>query len=242
MHMLAYCLIGDYWWVSVLRPRLLKIQVRSKAEIKQPFPPLLISKKHKKANFICILVFGRYLWIFVHQNGNGNAFTSLRAAYEDTNSNATSCLIISQHFHNQRAVFYGSPDGSGRRSPTTQRIHRTYGGAPAISCASASRAPKRYTTSPALWRAQCSLDLCSTFAWPSLSKTATIWYHLGMFSGFFWWNNKTKAFELAISKQTLVLETCRYFLSNACQDVVIRGLVLNGYYRKNLFGIIIQPC
>ena len=109
-----------------------------------------------------------YLWIFVHQNGNDTAFTSLRAAYEDTNSNATSCLIISQHFHNQRAVFYGSPDRSGRRSPTTQRIHRTYGGAPAISCASASHAPKRYTTSPALWRAQCSLDLCSPFAYPSL--------------------------------------------------------------------------
>ena len=74
------------------------------------------------------------------------------------------CLIISQHFHNQRAVFYGSPDGSGRRSPTTQRIPRTYGGAPAISCASASHAPKRYTTSPALWRAQGSLNLRSTFA------------------------------------------------------------------------------
>ena len=55
MHMLAYCLIGDYWWVSVLRPRLLKIQVRSKAEIKQPFPPLLISKNHKKVNFICTI-------------------------------------------------------------------------------------------------------------------------------------------------------------------------------------------
>ena len=38
----------------MLPPRLLKIQVRSKAEIKQPFPPLLISKNHKKANFICI--------------------------------------------------------------------------------------------------------------------------------------------------------------------------------------------
>lgn len=38
----------------------------------------------------------------------GNAFTSLRAACEDTNSYATPCLIISQHFHNQRAVFYGS--------------------------------------------------------------------------------------------------------------------------------------
>ena len=53
---------------------------------------------------------------------------------------------------------------SRRRSPTMQRIHRIYGGAPAISCASASHAPKRYTTSPALWRAQGSLDLRSTFA------------------------------------------------------------------------------
>ena len=57
---------------------------------------------------------------------------------------------------------------SSRRSPTMQRIHRIYGGAPAISCASASHAPKRYTTSPALWRAQCSLNLRSTFAHPSL--------------------------------------------------------------------------
>ena len=55
-----------------------------------------------------------------------------------------------------------------RRSPTTQRIHRIYGGAPAISCASASHAPKRYTTSPALWRAQGSLNLRPSFARPSL--------------------------------------------------------------------------
>ena len=48
MHMLAYCLIGDYWWVSVLRPRLLKIQVRSKAEIKQPFPLSSYPKITKK--------------------------------------------------------------------------------------------------------------------------------------------------------------------------------------------------
>ena len=48
MHMLAYYLIGDYWWVSVLRPRLLKIQVRSKAEIKQPFPLSSYPKITKK--------------------------------------------------------------------------------------------------------------------------------------------------------------------------------------------------
>ena len=57
---------------------------------------------------------------------------------------------------------------NSRRSPTMQRIHRIYGGAPAISCASASHAPKRYTTSPALWRAQGSLNLRSPFAHPSL--------------------------------------------------------------------------
>ena len=62
---------------------------------------------------------------------------------------------------------------SRHRSPTTQRIHRTYGGAPAISCASASRAPKRYTTSPALWCAQGSLDLCSPFAHPLLALRLT---------------------------------------------------------------------
>ena len=83
---------------------------------------------------------------------------------------------------------------SSRRSHTTQRIHRIYGGAPAISCASASHAPKRYTTSPALWCAQCSLalrpsfarpslDLRLTFAHPSLSQTATIRYHFGMIFG-----------------------------------------------------------
>ena len=146
--------------------------------------------------------------IFVHQNGNGTVFSSLRAACEDTNSSTTPCLIISQHFHNQRAVFYGSPDGFptssrqvginydklGRRSPTTQRIHRIYGGAPAISCASASHAPKRYTTSPALWRAQGSLnlrpsfarpslDLRLTFAHPSLSQTATLRWLFGMVFG-----------------------------------------------------------
>ena len=85
-------------------------------------------------------------------------------------------------------------DKLGRRSPTMQRIHRIYGGAPAISCASASHAPKRHTTSPALWRAQCSLDLCSpfaqpsldlrlTFAHPSLSRTATLRWLFGMVFG-----------------------------------------------------------
>ena len=59
-------------------------------------------------------------------------------------------------------------DKLGRRSHTMQRIHRIYGGAPAISCASASHAPKRYTTSPALWRAKSSLNLRSSFARPSL--------------------------------------------------------------------------
>ena len=37
---------------------------------------------------------------------------------------------------------------SSRRSPTMQRIHRIYGGAPAISFASASHAPKRYMSYP----------------------------------------------------------------------------------------------
>ena len=83
---------------------------------------------------------------------------------------------------------------SSRRSPTMQRIHRIYGGAPAISCASASHAPKRYTTSPALWRAQGSLNLRSpfahpsldlrlTFAHPSLSRTATLRWLFGMVFG-----------------------------------------------------------
>ena len=83
---------------------------------------------------------------------------------------------------------------SSRRSPTTQRIHRIYGGAPAISCVSASHAPKRYTTSPALWRAQGSLnlrpsfarpslDLRLTFAHPSLSQTATLRWLFGMVFG-----------------------------------------------------------
>ena len=83
---------------------------------------------------------------------------------------------------------------NSRRSPTMQRIHRIYGGAPAISCASASHAPKRYTTSPALWRAQGSLDLRSsfalpsldlrlTFAHPSLSQTATLRWLFGMVFG-----------------------------------------------------------
>ena len=156
MYLIRWCLhahacILPYRWllVSISAPSPpTKNTSQEQGRNKTTVPPSPHIQKSQKSKFYLHMVFGQYLWIFVHQNGNGNAFTSLRAAYEDTNSNATSCLIISQHFHNQRAVFYGSPDGSGRRSPTTQRIHRTYGGAPAISCASASRAPKRYTTSP----------------------------------------------------------------------------------------------
>ena len=193
------------------------------------------------------------------------------------------CAMAVQTGSRQVGINY---DKLGRRSPTMQRIHRTYGGAPAISCASASHAPKRYTTSSALWRANVRLTFARpspilrlSFARPSLDLRSrrqppfdTIWACFPVSSdGIIKQKHNTKTFpymrsvvmsgdrtsysrrgrlrtrtgetappfskhpfdirlqrhdgldtrecnisvsavvELAISKQTLMLETCRYF-------------------------------